>query len=75
MSQNRWMWLSITIYFFFTFTHHFDCGKDNEDDCHSAFHPYVIPGNDMLEQNGTSLGQNGTEIWGKMAYFDKRMRE
>ena len=30
---------------------------------------------DMLGKNGISLGQNGTEIRGKMAYFNKRMRE
>ena len=28
---------------------------------------------DMLGQNGTSLGENGTEIRGKMAYLNKRM--
>ena len=30
---------------------------------------------DMLGQKGTSLGQNGTEIRRKTAYFNKRMRK
>ena len=80
MSQNRWMLLNITIYFFVTFSHHFDRDKDNTYGWHGAFHPYVTPGpgqmeHGMLGQNDTSLGQNGTKIRGKMAYFNKRMRE
>ena len=30
---------------------------------------------DMLGQNDISLGQNGTEMYGKMAYFNKCMGE
>ena len=58
--------------FFFTFSHHFDWDKDNTYSWHGARGQME---HEMLGQSGISLGQNETEIQGKLAYFNKLMRE
>ena len=62
MSQHRWMWLNIIIYFFSTCSHQFDWDKENIYRWHGAFRPYVIPG---AKWNMISWGKMAL-LWGKM---------